>query len=203
MTANLENSDFTGGLQTEKPIQLKLLGAFSLKLPDGTELQLSSKKNRAILAILALSPNGQATRDRLCELLWGDRAEEQARSSLRQSLAVLRKELGAIETLILQSRDENINLNKAGVTIDVIQFAKHVSAANLDSLRLAAELYDGEILADTSLKDESFENWVGEQRRDLNERAIAMLEKLTELETGGARVTIAKRLLALDPLREA
>ena len=33
------------------------------------------------------------TRERLASLLWGDRGEEQARNSLRQSLAVLRKEL--------------------------------------------------------------------------------------------------------------
>ena len=203
MTANIENRDFTGTTQIEKPIHLKLLGTFCLKLPEGTQLHISSKKNRAILAILALSPKGQATREKLCELLWGDRGEEQARSSLRQSLAVLRKEFGTFETLLLQSRDEAISLRKDGIKIDVVEFAKYALAANLTSLRLAAEIYDGELLADTSLKDAAFENWIGEQRRNLNDQALAIFEKLAELETRENRVAVAKRLLALDQLREA
>jgi DNA-binding SARP family transcriptional activator len=64
-------------------------------------IAISAKKNRALLAVLALSPGMTATRERLAGLLWGDRPDEQARSSLRQSLAALRKELGDADEALL------------------------------------------------------------------------------------------------------
>ena len=85
-----EKRDFHNRANQTVPIRLGLLGTVSLTLGDGREIEVSSKKNRALLAILALAPGHQATRERLCGLLWSDRGEEQARGSLRQSLAVLR-----------------------------------------------------------------------------------------------------------------
>src|SRR6187431_3530844 len=54
-------------------LRLQLLGDFSLKRSDGSAIPIASKKNRALLAILALSLGLHATRDRLAGLLWGDR----------------------------------------------------------------------------------------------------------------------------------
>ena len=65
---------------------LKVLGEFTALANNGDPVVVISKKNRALLAVLALAPNGSATRERLCDLLWSDRGPEQARSSLRQAL---------------------------------------------------------------------------------------------------------------------
>jgi DNA-binding SARP family transcriptional activator len=48
--------------------------------PKGGVVSITGKKNRALLAILALSPGQKMTRERLAALLWGDRSEEQARN---------------------------------------------------------------------------------------------------------------------------
>jgi TolB-like protein/DNA-binding winged helix-turn-helix (wHTH) protein len=202
MIGQAENLDLSP-IGLEGTVQLRLLGPFRLVLAGGQELAITTKKNRALLAIVALSPGGQATRDKLCELLWGDRRDEQARSSLRQSLAVMRKELGQAEALLLQTRDDIISLKTQGVSVDVISFIRLTKSSDLSSLQKASELYSGELLSDTSVKVPAFEDWLAAERRNLEAKAIAALEKLVELETGQNQVTTAKRLVDLDPLRES
>ncbi|MGH6855408.1 MAG: AfsR/SARP family transcriptional regulator, partial [Aestuariivirga sp.] len=59
------------------------------------------------------------------------------------------------------------------------------------------------MLADTYVKDAGFEEWLSAGRRRLADRAIVLFEKLTAVETGQANIDAAKRLVGLDPLREA
>ena len=71
--------------------RLTLLGGFSLETADGVKLALPTRKDRLLLAYLALSPGRPQSRERLAGLLWGDRGEAQARDSLKQSLAGIRQ----------------------------------------------------------------------------------------------------------------
>jgi TolB-like protein len=203
MVGRPKNLDLPTPTGMDGTVQLRLLGPFSLVLTNGNEVAITTKKIRALLAILALSPGGQATRDKLCELLWGDRGDEQARSSLRQSLAVMRKELGQSEALLLQTREDIISLKDQGLSVDVVSFLRLANGSDLSSLRKASELYSGELLADTTVKVPAFEDWLAAERRRLEEKAIAVLEKLSELEAGQNQITTAKRLVELDPLRES
>ena len=173
---------------------LQLMGAFSLLAPDRAAISISSKKNRALLAILALSPGLCATRENLASLLWGNFAEEQARSSLRQSLAVLRRELGAHEVLLLSISDNMVALNGNAVAVDALQ----VLQAKAD-----AALPEGILLADIGLHEESFENWLDEQRRQIHAASIRLLETRIKPETGAAKISLCEKLVALDPLRES
>lgn len=183
-------------------LRLRLLGTLSLVYGD-RELPVATKKNRALLAILALSPRLQATRARLCGLLWGDRGEEQARSSLRQSLAVLRKELGDAEPLVLRTWDDMVGLAGENLEIDVVAFLGVSAAMDAASLRRGVVLYRGEALADTLVAEAGFEDWLAGERRRLADHAVSLLDALCAAETGAAKVEAAKRLVALDPLREA
>ena len=78
---------------TPSCMRLSLLGGFAALDPEGREIEISAKKGRALLAVVALSPAGSCSRARLANLLWSDRGDDQARGSLRQTLALLRKEL--------------------------------------------------------------------------------------------------------------
>ncbi|MGH6819258.1 MAG: hypothetical protein ACREDU_00150, partial [Methylocella sp.] len=71
MNLRTENRDLGAVAGGEGSIRLGLLGPFFLSLADGREVAVTTKKNRAMLAILALSPGGQSARERLCGLLWG------------------------------------------------------------------------------------------------------------------------------------
>jgi DNA-binding SARP family transcriptional activator len=79
---------------TLPPLRVRLLGGFELTGADGGDLTLPRKKLRALVALLALAPAAGWPRERLTALLWGDRDEEQARGSLPQALAELRRILG-------------------------------------------------------------------------------------------------------------
>ncbi len=50
--------------------RLFLLGEFGLTAPQGHAIAVTSRKNRALLAILALSPGQAMSRERLAGLLW-------------------------------------------------------------------------------------------------------------------------------------
>lgn len=72
-------------------LRLKLLGGFRAEL-DAVAVPLP-RKAQALLAFLALSPDRPQPRTKLATLLWGESPEEQARSSLRQTLFLLRRPL--------------------------------------------------------------------------------------------------------------
>lgn len=182
---------------------LSLLGEFSLADPQGQTLSINSKKNRALLAILALSPTQAMSRERLAGLLWGGRGEEQARNSLRQSLAVLRKELGSDGNGLIRSLDEALTLQSEAVIVDALQVVAASTSDNLATLRAAAALCRGELMADFNIQEESFEEWLAIERSNHESAMFRLLQKLTEQETGQSRIATAQRLVALDPLREA
>ena len=72
-------------------LTLRLLGSFEARLGSGSAVTFPTKKARALLAYLAVHPEQEHSRDEIAELLWGSRADEQARGSLRRTLSDLRK----------------------------------------------------------------------------------------------------------------
>lgn len=182
-------------------LRLTLLGHFDMQ-GQGC-LEVSAKKNKGLLAILALSPGGQATREKICGLLWGERSDEQARQSLRQSLAILRKELGPVLADVLRARDDVVGLGLDRVDVDAVEFLSVSPTGSKHSLARAAELCAGELLADVALREPGFDDWLAEQRRRMSDHAIAVFEKLAAMPDNKARLAHAKHLIDLDPLREA
>mgnify|MGYP001971934523 CR=1 FL=1 len=77
---------------------LHLHGPF--RVTSGGEIVPSlSRRGQGLLAFLARQPDMRAERGLLADLLWSDRAEAQARASLRQELTTLRQRLpeGAVQ----------------------------------------------------------------------------------------------------------
>ncbi len=182
--------------------KLKLLGGFSLSGPEGEPLVVHSKKNRALLSIIALSPGLCATRAQLTSLLWSGFVEEQARSSLRQSLAVLRKDLSGHEREIVSINDEVIALHGNAVAVDALRLLEAAQNGEVAQLRDVAADTNMQ-LVDLAPRAEGYENWLSEQRRRLHTASIRVLEKLAELEPGAGKVEYCEKLMALDPLRES
>ena len=70
--------------------RLRLIGPFRLTGSDGARIEVSSRKGRALIAMLAVAPDGERTRGWLQDRLWGSRPPVQAQASLRRELANLR-----------------------------------------------------------------------------------------------------------------
>ncbi|WP_139212326.1 AfsR/SARP family transcriptional regulator [Jannaschia pohangensis] len=76
--------------------RIMVRGRFSVTQTDGTDLTPRRRKERGLLALLALSPDHRRSRVWLKDKLWSDRAPEQAATSLRRALCDLRKTLGPL-----------------------------------------------------------------------------------------------------------
>lgn len=74
-------------------LRIELLGGLELIGANGAPITVSARKVAALAAYLAMVRRPQG-RDALAAMFWGDRAEEQARMSLRQALSALRTAQG-------------------------------------------------------------------------------------------------------------
>jgi TolB-like protein/DNA-binding SARP family transcriptional activator len=183
-------------MQILTPMRVRVLGGFELRSGDGGDLTLSGKKLRALVTVLALAHGVGWQRERLMALLWGDRDEEQARGSLRQALAELRRILG--ERAIVADR-ETVALDPGALHIDAVEFAALSAAGSWEE---AAALYGGDLLDGVPLPDAGFADWLLVERVRLHDTAVRVLTHLLERQSGDAALATAQRLLQLDPMRE-
>src|SRR5215471_5780304 len=102
-------------------VNVRLLGGLEVRTRDDQDVTLPGPKLRALLACLALPPGTVWSRERLTALLWGDRDEEQARGSLRQTLAELHRCIGAAP---LQTSCESIALDPDAAAVDAVEFMR-------------------------------------------------------------------------------
>ncbi len=173
-------------------LSIQILGPFRASAPEGP-VEIRSRRARALLGALALAPSRTVTRDGAAALLWPDRDETQARASLRQELAALRKALGP-HAGILSTTGDRIELG-AGVSFDVWAPGAPPGGPS------------GGLLEDIDLRSEPFEDWRRHQAAILQARFVTAAEQaLARAEAGGdtdAALAQAEILTALDPLNES
>lgn len=185
-----------------KRARLELLGGFRLSSGDGQAIDVPARKNRALLAVLALAPGTATTRDRLVGLLWSDRGEEQGRNSMRQALVALRKDLAGLAENPLLLTGDRVALDRRHVSVDALDLLESSVEGDAAALRQAASLYRGPLLDGLGSIDAAFEEWLREARADLATRAARILGNLAGMSEGADRLAAAERLLALEPLSE-
>ena len=161
---------------------VRMLGGFALTSADGADLTPPGRKLRALVALLALAPAAGWSREQLTALLWGERADEQARGSLRQALAELRRTLGA--SALVTDR-EMVALDPAVVSVDAVELARLAAAGELEK---AAALYRGELLEGVSLPDSGFADWLLVERTRLHDLAVAVLARLLSTQSGDVAI---------------
>ena len=188
-------------------LNIKLLGGFEAHLVSGEAIPPIGRKAQALLAYLALAPGTPQPREKLTALLWSDRGEAQARSSLRQALSELRKALAGADPPPLETKGEAVALAADAVVVDVEILGRLVDGGEGPSLESAVDLYRGDLLDGFAVPDPAFEDWLRGERQRVRERAREAMTRLMELqlaagEADGALAT-ARRLLALDPLQES
>src|SRR5262245_37870973 len=186
-------------------LQLVLLGGFQARTA-GREIDIPGRKERALLALLAIPPGEPRTRDKLAGLLWSDRGDSQARDSLKQAVFKLRKSLDGVQPSPLLADRESVRLERAAVAVDVVEFEKLIGDGTMESLSRAEALYRGDLLDGLDLRDPAFDEWLLMERQRLRDLARETLAKLVDWHmSAGAHdqaAAAARRLLAIDPLRE-
>lgn len=182
-------------------LYLSLLGGFAAHAPELGRIKISSRKNQALLAYLALYPERRHARERLIDLLWSGGDSDHGRNSLRQALTALRRDLAAIDPSPILVEGEILCI-APDVVIDVHEFERLAVRPDPESMKAAAALYRGDLLEDVLTGDAVFEDWLLPERTRLREAAVDLFTRLVPVLAGNEAIETAGRLVELDPLRE-
>jgi class 3 adenylate cyclase len=181
---------------------LKLLGRFELSGPEGP-VELANKKLAALLAYLACSAPEPQSREKLATLLWGSHFEAQAQQNLRQALFRLRRALGHHA---LMSDGDDVWLAPGVIDCDVTRLKALSGEGSRASLAAAADLYQDPLLADVTIAEESWADWLGAERLRLEGLALDAMIRYAEqaLQSGNAESALkaANRVISVNALRE-
>ncbi|WP_417768057.1 BTAD domain-containing putative transcriptional regulator [Stappia sp.] len=188
------------------PVSRVRLHASLLGVPrfevDGRPVSFRSRKAEGLLARLCLTGDGRLSREMAANLFWEDSSEHHARSSLRQTLLILRRNLMAAGFDGLDSDKINISLDLSRVETDVealLAPGGTVARRLLREKRLSERLFEGgETLA------EPFTAWLRVRRQQLHDQLRGILEPMIRLGAGDWRSMedAALALLNLDPTHE-
>jgi DNA-binding SARP family transcriptional activator/pimeloyl-ACP methyl ester carboxylesterase len=178
-------------------LSVSVLGELSLEA-DGRPLdQIASRRARSLLGWLAIHP-GLHPRARVASVFWPDVLDESARSSLRTTLATLKRQLGPEGADVVTATRERLGIEPgAEVRIDLDAFDRLVAGGELLQ---AAALCRGDLLADLD------DDWVNEPRECHRREKLEVLGRIAgEAEDSGDLETALNRTreqVALDPLSE-
>ncbi len=186
-----------------------LLGPFFGVDSDGAEIRIPARKERAVLAFLALRAGSVVSSAQLEAVLWGDDPPKTSRETLKTYVSHLRRALsgGQIETM-----PGGYRLAVSPIDVDVTGFEtllqSGIEAIDGRDLRQAAEV-----------TTQALSLWRGEPLPDLADQPIGMAEaaRLWDLRRAGQERNFAARLalgehaelvgdlesaIAAEPLRE-
>ena len=183
-------------------LTLALLGPVRLVSSAGDDLTPKARKTRALLAFVALS-KGPIARDRLADLLWGDRGEEQAKASLRQALYELRSLAGA-GYMVADRQAVGPGAKKMATDLATVQ---RLAAENRAS-ELADALDDIECPPLGGLDDVTpeLDEWLRDERARISAFVVTCALGVAEQALKSGEIAPARRIAdqleRLDPLDE-
>ncbi|MEL6204224.1 MAG: BTAD domain-containing putative transcriptional regulator [Pseudomonadota bacterium] len=188
-------------------ISVRLFGKFSITGPDGAPIAIAGAKTQGLVSYLALNTEMPPSRDRLMALFWGDRFTEQARQSLRQAIAKLKRALVDTEGEAIVTEHDRVGLNPEVVRVDVDEFAALLHDETPEGTHKAVELMCGPLLDGLYGQQPEFEDWIASERQRFTTMSMTLLERAAKQaqkrgEVAGA-LELARRMVALDPLRDA
>ena len=125
-------------------------------LRDGKPVVLPAKKARALVAYLTLREGSEVPRSVLTGLLWGERSEEQARGSLRQTLSELRTAFGEAVPPPIVATKEAVSWVPGSAWIDAKALELATAFEDEETLRDAAALIGGDLMEGLSVGESSF-----------------------------------------------
>jgi DNA-binding SARP family transcriptional activator/TolB-like protein len=162
------------GRPVAQPVRFRTLGTLRLETEDGPVTGPAVQRHRlALLALLAVAPGYQVSRDRAVALLWPESDEQQGRTLLNTTVHALRRALG---TDAIRSVGDALSLDPDRVDCDVIRIERHRVAGRLEDavVEYSGAFLDGFHLADSP----SFDEWLEQTREQLSSVHGKSLERL-------------------------
>jgi TolB-like protein/DNA-binding SARP family transcriptional activator len=170
-----------------------LFGSFQLATADGTEILISNRRAKALLAMLCLVRDESIDRDYLSKLLWPGRFEAHAKASLRQCLLELGKLLEPFGSEILQVTRNGVCLNSAAIATDLGELEAALAGGNIVDAASRISAIGITPLVDRMDFGEAFNNWLSNLRSQAEHRlqvavdgALAASAQRGDMEGHGA-----------------
>jgi TolB-like protein len=164
-----------------EPIRIRMLGALTVVRQGKTHPLPASRKVRALLAHLALSPR-PLSRSQLCELLWDSPADP--RGELRWCLSKIRGLLDSETHPRVLTRDDTVQLDLAECFVDALEIARaadqRMETLTSERQRSLEALFGGEFLEGLEMSASPiFDGWLTAQRRRFRACHAVLLEHLS------------------------
>ena len=182
-------------------IDLRVLGDIRVRNENGVEVDalLRQPKRLALLAYLASpAPGTWHRRDLVLALFWPELDTAHARTSLRNSLYVLRQNLG--DDVIRNRGDEEISVDPAFLRTDLSIVWDALKAGRIEE---ALAAYGGDLLPGLFPPDsEGFQRWLDTERTRLKVSvSSAAMTRIDELEREGKAshaLTLARKVSEIN-----
>ena len=187
------------------PTILRLLGRFELVLASGDVVQISGARAQLMLARLALAAGQRVDRGTLSTMLWGERADTQARASLRQLIWTIRQALKPFPEALVADGDL-MRLDPAVIPTDAAQFDTLARSSDLPDLEAALALYRGDLLDGIDILSLAPDGYFLQERNRLRDLALKLVTTLVQTYDRDRKweqsLQASRRGLAIDPYDE-
>ncbi len=193
-----------------------MLGPFEV-WNDGMQVPLGGRRQRAVLALLAIHAGEVLSTDRIVEEIWAEDSPPSAVRTVHAYISRLRSNLRDAKPIgsgseILVSRDPGYVLAIDPMQVDAARFEQAVSQASAclkagDPTRASGELRDALALwRGTALADFVFESFAATESQRLSERRLEAIELRIDTDLALVRhtqlVAELESLVASNPMRE-
>jgi DNA-binding SARP family transcriptional activator len=208
--------ELSAGGQAVDTLAIQCFGPFSVRHGARTLGPWPNRRAKAVLKYLVLHREQPVNKDVLIEAFWPDGDASAARNNLNVAVHSLRRFLRDAHANVshVVFRDGCYAIDpELQVWVDVEEFvrlsdagAKHERNGRLPEavhqLHAAEVLYQGALF-----DDDPYEEWMLARRQELQDRYVGVLERLGGLyravDDERACVDVARRILAVEPFREA
>ena len=184
-------------------LQIQLLGPLEVR-DEERVIEIRRRKQRALLAVLALRAGEAVSPDRLVENIWGESPPKTARHALENYVSELRRTLGRD---VIRTEPAGYLLGIRPDQVDALRLERLLERADETPAERAARLRDAlSAIRGQPLEDLAFEPFALEAAPRLQELELAAREELfgLELELGRHEGIVPglEALVAAHPYRE-
>jgi len=184
-------------------LSVRLFGEFSAVDYRGDALSIGNRRTQALVVHLALGIRERSSLSELKSLLFDDPATE---TDVRAVVRDLHYALRYLPPGILIDDGATVRFNADVVEVDACRFEALLGSPSINTIRKAAELFKGDLLATFTTDVRAFDAWLGERRQVFRRAALAIFGNLLTAQIRAGwweeAVDTAGRLLSLDPSQE-
>ena len=152
-------------------LSIRLLGDLSAVDYRGNNLSIGNRRTQALVVYLGLKVGNSPSIREIGELLFGDAT---AAAQVRDVIRDLRLALRFLPPDILLDDGVTVRFNREVVDVDVHRFNELIAAPSLNSIRKAADIYRGDLLANVTMGIPAFDAWIAERRLTYRRAATAI-----------------------------